>query len=39
MFVDEIDQPTITDEPWETAQNYNQATNAIDDLEIAVEIP
>lgn len=39
MFVDEINQPTITDEPWETAQNYNHATNAIDDLEIAVELP
>ena len=39
MFVDEIEQPTITDEPWETAQNYSHTTNAIDDPEIAVDIP
>ncbi len=39
MFVDEIDQPRITDEPWETAHNYSHDTNAIDDLEIAIDIP
>jgi len=39
MFVDEIDQPAITDEPWQSAHNYSHATNAVDQLEIAVETP
>jgi len=36
MFVDEIEDPVITDARWETADNYSPATNGIDDLEISV---
>ena len=36
MFVDEIEEPVISDGPWETADNYSPGTNGIDDLEISV---
>ncbi len=36
MFVDEIEDPVITDSRWETADNYSPETNGIDDLEISV---
>jgi hypothetical protein len=39
MFVDEIEDPTITDGPWQTADNYSQNSNCIDDLEIDVTDP
>jgi len=36
MFIDEIEDPVITDDPWQTADNYSPASNGIDILEIAV---
>lgn len=36
MFVDEIEEPVISDGPWETADNYSPGTNGIDDLEVSV---
>lgn len=39
MFVDEIEDPTLTDDPWQTAGNYSQDSNGIDELEIAIPIP
>ena len=36
MFVDEIEQPAITDDPWQTADNYTPICNNIDELEIDV---
>ncbi len=36
MFVDEIEDPVITDGRWETADNYSPETNGINDLEISV---
>lgn len=36
MFVDEIEDPVITDGRWETADNYSRETNNIDNLEISV---
>jgi hypothetical protein len=36
MFVDEIEDLTVTDDPWETAKNYSHDSNCIDELEIAV---
>lgn len=38
LFVDEIEDPVITDGPWETADNYSaDSCNCIDELEAAVE--
>lgn len=37
MFVDEIEDPTITDGPWETAENHSHNSNCIDELELAVD--
>ncbi len=34
MFVDEIENPVITDDPWQTADNYTPTCNNIDELEI-----
>jgi hypothetical protein len=39
MFVDEIEHPVITDEPWQTADNYTPTSNGIDHLEIDVNTP
>ena len=36
MFIDEIDNPAITDDPWQTADNYTSATNGIDQLDIDI---
>lgn len=36
MFVDEIDNPVITDDPWRTADNYTPICNNIDEVEIDV---
>lgn len=36
MFVDEIEDPTITDEQWQTASNYTLRSNGIDTLALAV---
>jgi hypothetical protein len=39
MFVDEVEDPVITDHSWQTALNYSPETNCIDQLEIAVRAP
>lgn len=36
MFVDEIEDPAITDEPWQSADNYTPVCNNIDEVEIDV---
>jgi hypothetical protein len=36
MFVDEVDDPVITDDPWDSADNYSPETNGIDDVELSV---
>ncbi len=36
MFVDEIQDAVITDEPWQTADNYSSATAGISDLHLDV---
>lgn len=36
MFVDEIEDPAIIDQPWETAANHIHHPNCIDHLELAV---
>lgn len=36
MFVDEIDNPALTDQPWRTADNYTPICNNIDEVEIDV---
>jgi hypothetical protein len=36
MFVDDLENPVLTRDTWETADNYSLATNAIGDVEIAV---
>ena len=36
MYVDEIENPAITDDPWQTADNYTPTCNNIDELEIDV---
>lgn len=38
MFIDEIDQPALTDGEWQTADNYTPASNGIDELEIDVNV-
>ena len=37
MFIDEIENPVITHDRWETANNYSQHSNGIDDLELTVD--
>jgi hypothetical protein len=37
LFVDDIQNPTITNEPWTTAPNYSLHTNAIDTIAIAID--
>jgi hypothetical protein len=39
MFVDEILDVELTDETWETADNYGSVTNGIDLVEVAVGMP
>lgn len=36
MFVDELEDAAITDEPWQTADNYTPICNNIDNLDIEV---
>jgi hypothetical protein len=36
MFVDEIEEPIITDDEWATADNYNHSSNGIDELVVAL---
>lgn len=36
MFVDEVEDPVITEHTWQTAINYSPDTNCIDELEIAL---
>lgn len=36
MFVDEIEDPAITDQPWQTAPNYTPHVIGIDSIELAV---
>jgi hypothetical protein len=36
MFVDDIEHPTITDDHWETADNYSPDSNCIDHLAVHV---
>jgi hypothetical protein len=37
MFIDEIQEPIIVDGTWETADNYTSHSNAIDQLETAID--
>lgn len=40
MFLDDIDQPVITDGPWHTAHNYNLThQNGLDTITLAVTTP
>ena len=36
MFVDEIEDAVLTDEPWHTADNYSLSRNGMDRVEIAL---
>jgi len=36
MFVDEIEDPVITDDPWHSADNYTPICNNIDEVEIDI---
>jgi WYL domain len=36
MFIDEIEQATIAEDPWATAANYSSTSNGIDQLAIAI---
>jgi hypothetical protein len=36
MFVDEIEDPTITNDRWQTADNYSPDSNGIDTLVVGV---
>lgn len=36
MFVDEIESPVVSDDPWETADNHSPDTNYIDNLVLKV---
>ena len=36
LFVDQIEDPVITDGEWESADNYTPASNCIDELELEV---
>ena len=37
MFVDELEHVVITNEPWQTAENYKGYSNSIDRIELRVE--
>jgi len=37
MFIDEIENPKIINEPWQTASNYSQTSNCFDTIEQALE--
>ncbi len=37
LFVDEIEDPTITDGPWQTAANRSLDSNGIDELELHID--
>lgn len=37
LFVDEIEDPTITDDQWQSADNYTQYSSGIDTLALAVD--
>jgi len=39
LFVDEIDSPIITDEPWQTADNYSHDSNCVDVVIGAIPLP
>ena len=39
LFVDEIENPEITNDAWESADNYTPNTNAIDHRELAIQQP
>ena len=36
LFVDEVEDAVITEDRWESAENYSPKTNGIDELELAV---
>jgi len=36
MFIDKIDDAVITDNPWQTADNYTPNSNGIDDLHLDI---
>ena len=37
MFVDEIEDPIITDDPWQTAANYRRNFNGIDHVALEID--
>lgn len=37
MFIDQIENPVITDDTWQTADNYLPHSNGIDDIEIEID--
>lgn len=39
LFIDEIEHPELTDQPWQTAENYSPESNGIDQLEIDINTP
>lgn len=39
LFVDEIQDATLTDDPWSTAGNYTLDTTGIDTLDAAINQP
>ena len=38
MFIDEIQDATITNHPWQTANNYTPTTNAIDTIHLHITL-
>ncbi len=38
MYVDEIEHPTITNDPWETADNYSPDSTCIDHLAVYIDL-
>jgi hypothetical protein len=36
MFIDELQTPTITNDPWQTADNYTPHTTGIDTIALAI---
>ncbi len=36
MFIEQIDDPVLTDNAWHTAHNYTPQTNGIDNLHLAL---
>ena len=37
MFIDELEGPLLTNEPWQTADNYRGHSNGIDHLAVAID--